>query len=243
MKTNILLRLTFTICILMNMMPVFAQNNSDQLPMPEVVNPAENWNAPSDAIILFNGKSLDHFESIEGGPAQWTVEGNHFTVNPGTGSIHTREPFGDCQLHIEWRIPTEDANKEGQKSGNSGIYMMGKYEVQVLNSNSNVTYADGQAGAIYKQHPPLVNASREPGAWQVYDIIFTAPTYTPNGIEKEPGYLTVFHNGVLVQNHSDIKGPTTAYNKNLPENAIEGPIMLQDHSNKVSYRNIWIRKL
>ena len=234
MKTNLLF---FSLIFL-----AFAANGQD-LPQPEVVDPAENWNPPSDAIILFDGSSLDKFESVKGGAADWTVEGNHFTVNPGTGNIHTKDHYGDIQLHVEWRTPTDDIGKDGQKNGNSGIYIMGKYEVQVLNSFHNETYPDGQAGAIYKQHPPMVNASRAPGEWQVYDIIFRAPRYNSDGSEKEPGTLTVFHNGVLIQYNSAIKGPTTAYNKNLPENTSKGPLMLQDHSNQVSYRNIWLREL
>lgn len=234
MKTNILL---FSLILM-----AFAANGQD-LPQPEVVDPAENWYPPSDAIILFDGGSLDKFESVKGGAADWTTEGSHFTVNPGTGNIHTKDHYGDMQLHVEWRTPIEDMGKEGQKFGNSGIYIMGKYEVQVLNSFHNETYPDGQAGAIYKQHPPMVNASRAPGEWQAYDIIFRAPRYNDDGSEKEPGRLTVFHNGVLIQYHANIKGPTIAYNKDLPENTSKGPLMLQDHSNKVGYRNIWLREL
>jgi hypothetical protein len=213
------------------------------LPQPNIVIPAYNQNPPSDAIILFNEGSLDQFESVKGGPAKWTINDDHFTVQPGAGNIHTKEYFGDMQLHIEWRTPAEDTVKEGQKNGNSGIYIMGKYEVQVLNSYQNETYPDGQAGAIYKQHPPMVNASRAPGEWQIYDIIFRAPRNQDDGAEKESARLTVFHNGILIQYHAKIKGPTIAYNKNLPENALTGPLMLQDHSNKVSYRNIWLREL
>lgn len=234
MKTNILL---FSLILM-----AFAANGQD-LPQPEVVDPAENWYPPSDAIILFDGGSLDKFESVKGGAADWSVEDSYFTVNPGTGNIHTKDHYGDMQLHVEWRTPIEDMGKEGQKFGNSGIYIMGKYEVQVLNSFHNETYPDGQAGAIYKQHPPMVNASRAPGEWQAYDIIFRAPRYNDDGSEKEPGRLTVFHNGVLIQYHANIKGPTIAYNKDLPENTMKGPLMLQDHSNKVSYRNIWLREL
>ena len=244
MKKINLSRLSFLIILVtIGITKSFCQENKN-LPQPQIINPGENWNAPSDAIILFNGGSLEEFESVkDGGKADWNVEGNQFTVKPGTGNIQTKEHFGDCQLHIEWRAPSEAAEKEGQKSGNSGIYLMGKYEVQVLNSYENETYPDGQAGAVYRQHPPMVNASRKPGEWQVYDIVFIAPKFNSDGREKEPGYLTVFHNGVLIQNHAEIKGPTTAYNKNLPETATEGPLMLQDHSNKVSYSNIWIRKL
>ena len=219
------------------------QVKSQDLAQPKVIDPAENGNPPSDAIILFENGSLNKFESIEGGPATWDIDGDLFTVKPGAGNIHTKEHFGDMQLHIEWRTPEEDKDKEGQKNGNSGIYIMGKYEVQVLNSFINTTYPDGQAGAIYKQHPPMVNASRAPGEWQVYDIVFRAPRFSNDSTVKEPGRLTVFHNGILIQYHAEIQGPTTAFNKNLPENATKGPLMLQDHNNKVSYRNIWLRKL
>lgn len=216
----------------------------NELPQPPMVEPGSSRQPPSDAIILFDGGALDAFEQVkDGSPAQWTVAGKQFTVNPGTGNIHTKQHFGDCQLHVEWRTPEEAAEKEGQKSGNSGLYLMGKYEVQVLNSHGSETYPDGQAGAIYRQYPPLVNASREPGEWQVYDIVFTAPEFNQDGTQKSPGYLTVFHNGVLIQNHAEIKGPTTAYNKELPDTASEGPLMIQDHGNKVSYSNIWIREL
>ncbi|HKJ79554.1 MAG TPA: DUF1080 domain-containing protein, partial [Prolixibacteraceae bacterium] len=133
--------------------------------------------------------------------------------------------------------------KEGQKAGNSGIYIMGKYEVQVLNSFENETYTDGQAGAVYKQYPPMVNASLRPGKWQEYDIVFEAPEYDDKGNLEKPPFITVFHNGVLVQNHVEVQGPTTAYNEQLPENAEKGPLLLQDHNNKVSFRNIWIREL
>jgi len=234
MKTN----LFFTCLVLL----AFAANGQE-LPQHEIVTSSRNGNPPSDAIILFNGNSLYNFESIKGGSANWTIESNYFSVSPGTGNIHTKEHFGDMQLHIEWRTPAEDIGKEGQKNGNSGIYIMGKYEVQVLNSYQNETYPDGQAGAIYKQHPPMVNASRAPGEWQVYDIVFRAPRFNNDSTVKEPGRLTVFHNGILIQYHAEIQGPTIAFNKNLPENATKGPLMLQDHNNKVSYRNIWLRKL
>ena len=186
-------------------------------PNLKVIIPGKKLKAPSDAIVLFDKGSLDNFESVkDGGPAAWKVGGKKFTVAPGTGNIQTREKFGDCQLHIEWKTPKKDVRegKTSQQCGNSGVYLMGKYEVQVLNSYINKTYPDGQAGAIYKQHPPLVNASRKPGKWQTYDIVFTAPRYNSDGSEKTSGFFTVFHNGVLIQNHAAIGDPTTAYNKN-----------------------------
>jgi hypothetical protein len=224
-------------------MDVQCQNNEASFPLPEVVDPDKHGKIPSDAIVLYNGGTLGQFESLDGTPAKWMVEGDHFTVKPGTGNIQTNEQFGSCQLHVEWKTPDDSADKEGQESGNSGIYLMGKYEIQVLNSFQNETYPDGQAGALYKQYPPLVNASRKPGEWQEYDIIFYAPDFNDEGIQIRSGYVTVFHNGILIHHNAQIMGPTTAYNKDLPEAASEGPLMLQDHSNEVSFRNIWIRKL
>jgi hypothetical protein len=182
---------------------------------------------------------------VNGGPATWIVNGKKFTVNPGSKNIQTRQKFGDCQLHIEWLTPKKDvkAGKTGQGCGNSGIYMMGKYEVQVLNSFINETDADRQAGALYHQHVPMVNASMAPGKWQVYDIIFSAPRFDTSGKQTEPGYLTVFHNGVLIQNHVEVSAPTRAHSTQFKISEKELPLMLQDHNSEVSYRNIWIRKL
>lgn len=148
-------------------------------------------------------------------------------------------------MHVEWKTPTKDVRdgKENQQSGNSGIYLMGKYEVQILNSFKNTTDPDRQAGAIYEQHPPLVNASLKPGTWQVFDIIFTAPRFNDDGFKKMPGYFTVFHNGVLIQHHVEIKSPSRAENEKTLIAEKELPLMLQNHQNKVSCRNIWIRKL
>ena len=164
------------------------------------------------------------------------------TVLPGTGQIETKAKFGDCQLHLEWRSPDEP-NRKGQDKGNSGVFLQGKYEVQILNSYQNRTYSNGQAASIYKQYIPLVNAMRPPGEWNVYDIIFHAPEFDSMGKKTKSGTLTVIHNGVLVQDHIEILG-TTEYigkPKNIPHR--DGPIFLQDHSNKVSFRNIWLRKL
>jgi Domain of Unknown Function (DUF1080) len=215
-----------------------------ELAEPKVIQPGKRGKAPSDAIVLFDRGSLSNFESItDGAPANWKVNGKSFTVNPQGTNIQTKQMFGDCQLHVEWRTPVKDvrAKKVGQSCGNSGVYLMGKYEIQVLNSYLNKTYFNGQAGAIYSNYPPLVNASLKPGKWQVYDIIFKAPTY--NGAVKKPGYFTVFHNGVLVQNHMEISDPTTSANNNAPEGVSKLPLMLQNHGSEVSYRNIWIREL
>ena len=225
---------------------VFSQTAEKQVPEPTVIQAGKKGKAPSDAIILFDKGSLSQFESIKNGePAGWKVSGRKFTVNPKSTSIQTKEKFSDCQLHVEWNSPVKDvkAGKKGQGCGNSGIYLMGKYEVQVLNSYINTTYPKGQAGAIYEQYAPLVNASLKPGKWQIYDIIFTAPRFNTDGSQKTPGFFTVLHNGVLIQNHVEIKGATRASNDKSPINQPELSLMLQNHSNEVSYRNIWIRRL
>ena len=235
-------------------------------PQPKVVTPGVWHDAPSDALILFNGKDLSQWQkpqfihekgtvaemqadinaldaSFKNAPADWRVEAGQFSVVPGTGAIETKEKFGDFQLHIEWLSP-EDRGKEGQAYSNSGIFMMGLYEIQVLNSYNNKTYANGQAGSIYKQHIPLVNASRRPGEWQMYDIIFTAPRFKADGSLESPAYVTAFHNGVLIQNHVELEGPTAYIGKSayFPHPA-QMPLRLQDHGDLVRYRNIWIRKL
>jgi len=234
--------LIYALVILLFPCALFSQNTDES--NPRVVEPVRRNNSPSDAIILFNSSSLDKFLSVkDSSQAPWKVNGRHFTVVPGTGNVQTKQHFGDMQLHIEFKIPRDAKNKEGQKSGNSGIYIMGKYEIQVLNSYDNETYTDGQAGAVYKQYPPMVNASLKPGVWQEYDIVFEAPEYDEDENLVKPPFITVFHNGVLIQNHVEVKGPTTAHNKELPEFAEKGPLLLQDHNNKVSFRNIWIREL
>lgn len=223
----------------------YAQEKKD-VPEPRVVQPGVKGKAPSDAIILFDKGSLENFVHVkDGSTPKWKVNGNKFTVVPGTDNIQTKQNFGNCQLHIEWKTPKKDVKegKTSQQNGNSGIYLMSRYEVQVLNSYINKTNPYGQAGAIYSQYPPLVNSSIKPGKWQTFDIVFTAPRFNSDGTEKTPGYMTVFHNGVLVQNHTELQGPTTAYNKNTPNDAEELPLMLQHHKNEVSFRNIWIRKL
>jgi hypothetical protein len=222
------------------------QQKKEDIPEPLVIEPGKKRKAPSDAIVLFDNGSLGSFVHVKDGSVpKWKVRGKKFTVTPKSGNIQTKDGFGDCQLHIEWKTPKKDVRegKTGQQCGNSGVYLMGKYEVQVLNSYLNKTYPDGQAGAIYSQHPPLVNASKKPGKWQSYDIIFTAPRFNDDGSVSSTGYFTVFHNGVLIQNHAAIGNPTTAYNKNNDGILDELPLMLQDHNNLVSYRNIWIRKL
>lgn len=210
---------------------------------PVVITPGNENGPPSDAIVLFDGTNLDEWESSKGGEAKWKLEDGGMTVVKKSGSIRTKKSFGDCQLHIEWRSPAEVLD-ESQDRGNSGVFLQDRYEVQVLDSYENVTYSNGMAGSIYKQHIPLVNASRKPGEWQTYDIIFTAPVFMENGELEKPGYFTVLHNGVLIQNNVELKGLTVHkgkpyYEKHSPKE----PISLQDHGCFVSYRNIWVREL
>ncbi len=214
-------------------------------PEVRVVTPGSGYGVPpSDAKVLFNGKNLDGWVSVkDGSPAKWTVADGTLTVAKGAGNISTKDDFGSYQLHIEWRSPDEPATLKSQGKGNSGIFMQGMYEVQVMNSYQNRTYRNGQAGSIYKQSAPLANATSKMGDWNTYDIIYTAPKFRENGTYETPPYVTVIHNGIVVQNHTEIQG-TTAYIGSpqvVPHG--KGPISLQDHGNLVSYRNIWIREL
>lgn len=211
-------------------------------PEVDVVNPGQGTNPPSDAIVLFDGKNLESWESENGGNAKWKVEAGAMTVAAGTGGIKTKQKFNDIQLHIEWRTPAE-VKGEGQGRGNSGVFLQERYEVQVLDNYNNKTYVNGQAGSIYKQHPPLVNACRPPGEWQTYDIIFIAPRFTEKGALASPGRVTVFHNGILVQHYTEIKGPTVYRGLPKYEAHEAASLYLQDHGNPVSFRNIWVRKL
>lgn len=211
---------------------------------PSVVIPGKNSaDPPADAIVLFNGQNLSRWQSADGSAAKWKVIDGYAEVAPGAGDMLTRDKFGDSQLHIEWATPVVPKG-EGQDRGNSGVFLMERYEVQVLDSYNNKTYYHGQAGAVYKQHAPLVNASRKPGEWQAYDIVFRAPRFDEQGKVIERGRVTVFHNGVLIQNNAEIYGIT--YNDRpsiyLPHSPQE-PLRLQDHGNPTRYRNIWIRRL
>jgi hypothetical protein len=218
--------------------------HSMERPAPPVVTPAAAGAPvapPSDAMVLFGANGLAEWQTDSGEAAPWKTGPGYFEVAPGTGGIRTRAGFGDVQLHVEWMAPPPRG--EGQDRGNSGVFLMQRYEVQVLDSWRNRTYADGQAGAIYGQFPPLVNASRPPGEWQAYDIVFRAPVFSGDTVVR-PARLTVFHNGVLVQDDMALLGPTSHRRRDPYEpHAAELPISLQDHGAPVRYRNIWVRKL
>lgn len=213
-------------------------------PRPPAVDPGpagEPVPAPKDATILFDGKNLDAWKGREGA-ASWTVADGAMQVNR-TGDIETKAEFGDCQLHVEWAAPSP-AKGESQGRGNSGVFLFGRYEVQVLDSFENATYADGQAAALYGQKPPLVNACRAPGQWQTYDIFFRAPRFTADGALQAPARVTVVHNGIVVQLDEELLGPTS--HRALPKyvaHGAQGPIRLQDHGDPVRFRNIWVRPL
>jgi hypothetical protein len=213
--------------------PVVVETGTITAPMPR----------PSDAVVLFDGKELSEWRAVKGGaPARWKVENGYFEVVKGAGDIQTVKEFGDCQLHVEWMAPAPGKG-EGQDRGNSGVFLMGLYEIQVLDSYKNRTYADGQAAAVYGQYPPLVNASRAPGEWQTYDIVFHAPRFDGAKVMK-PARVTVLHNGVLVQDNVELTGPT-AHKARPPyqPHADKLPLRLQDHGHPVRFRNLWIRGL
>jgi hypothetical protein len=199
---------------------------------------------PSDAIVLFDGKDLSGWRSVRGGAAPWQVRDGFVEVVPGSGDIETARGFGDVQLHVEWATPAE-VSGEGQERGNSGVFLMGRYELQILDSHENRTYADGQAGAIYGQHPPLVNVSRPPGEWQTYDIVFRRPRFdSTTGAVLSPARMTVLHNGVLVQDNVELLGATAHRRRaTYTAHADRLPIKLQDHGNRTRFRNVWAREL
>ncbi|HLW65958.1 MAG TPA: DUF1080 domain-containing protein [Gemmataceae bacterium] len=207
-------------------------------PEPPVIIPGENGSPPSDAIILFDGKNFDAWKGAE----NWKVDPDGgFTVK---GNVQTKQPFGDCQLHVEWAEPNPPKGRD-QGRGNNGIGLMGaRYEIQVLDSYQNPTYFEGQCASVYNQKPPLVNASRKPGEWQTYDIAFTTPRFKEDGSVAKPGYVTVFHNGVLVQNHTEILG-NTFYDKppKYTKHNEKEPLVLMYHGDPVRFRNIWIREI
>ena len=222
--------------------------HSLERPQPRIVSPPPAGApvpAPSDAIVLFDGTSLAGWRSADSSnsPAKWKIEHGYMEVVRDAGSIRTARGFGDAQLHVEWMAPAP-ASGDGQGRGNSGVFLMGRYEVQVLDSHDNRTYPDGQAGAIYGQFPPLVNASRPPGQWQTYDIMFHAPRFDSAVRVVSPARMTVLHNGVLVQDNVALLGPTSHKVRDPYEAHPDRlPILLQDHGDPVRYRNIWIREL
>ncbi len=209
-----------------------------------VVTPGTAGSASSDAIVLFDGTDLSAWRTEDGAAAQWMVKDGYFQAVEGTDDIFTKEGFGDCQLHIEWASPADPAGKEGQNRGNSGIFFMEKYEIQVLDSYNNRTYSDGHAGSIYAQFPPEVNATRPPGEWQTYDIVFHAPRFKKDGTVKRPARMTALLNGILVQDNSQLTGPTSwLMQKPYEKHGERMSIKLQDHGSPVRYRNVWIRPL
>jgi hypothetical protein len=222
-------------------------------PVPRVVTPGamgmgmaqtSGSSAPSDAVVLFDGKDLTNWVSDKDpqAAAPWTVQDGAMIVKAKAGDVRTKQEFENYQLHIEFRTPAQ-VEGTGQGRGNSGIFMQGLYELQVLDNYDNRTYSNGQAGSIYKQTMPLVNACKKPGEWQTYDVVYTAPRFNKDGMMIDPPYITVLQNGILVQNHTKINGPTPYIG--LPDVKAhgKGPIKLQDHGNPTAFRNIWIREI
>ena len=212
-------------------------------PQVRVVTPGEGTKPPSDAIVLFDGNFAEWQSAKDSSSVSWSLNGDgSMTVRPGAGDILTKKAFGDCQLHLEFREPSV-VKGESQGRGNSGIFLQGRYEIQVLDCYQNRTYSNGQTASVYKQSIPLVNACRKPGEWQTYDILFTAPRFNNDGIVIAPARVTVIHNGVVAQLNTEIKGPTEYIG--LPNYKAHGKsgIKLQDHGDLVSFRNIWIREL
>jgi len=221
-------------------------------PQPAVVTPAicrtgvSAVPAPDDAVVLFDGRDLSEWVTRRGTTARWAVRDGYMEVVPRSGAIFTRQAFGDCQLHLEVATPNPPQG-DGQDRGNSGIKFMGIYEIQVLDSYHNPTYADGIAGAVYSEHPPLVNASCPPGRWESYDIVFHAPRFSASGVLEQAATVTVFLNGILVQDHATISGPTSTWPEGVRQSyrahAARLPLELQDHQSPVRYRNVWLREL
>jgi hypothetical protein len=237
----------FVLCVPASAQQTEKNNFEDWSVKPPVVAPGTIGSAPSDAVILFSGNGLSMWESFseKGASPRWETAADFVTAAPGAGDIVTKRSFGDCQLHIEWMTPKNEV-QSNLNHGNSGIYFMGLYELQIYSSFNDVNkiYYNGQAGSIYKQHRPLVNACLPDGVWQTFDVVFTAPRFSSDSSLVSPAFMTVFHNGVLIQNHTVLTGPTThgdftryrAHSEKLP-------LLLQEHKSRVSYRNIWIREL
>ena len=215
----------------------------DWTPVRKVAPGARDGAPPADAAILFDGSSLSAWKSVNGGPAPWKLDAGDLVLAPKTGDIQSVETFGDAQIHMEWMAPVLTDNSSGQNRSNTGVYIQGRYEVQILDSHTNTTYSNGQAGSIYKQYAPLVNPARPAGEWQTYDIIYNAPRFNEHGTIVKPGYLTVLHNGVLVQNHTELLGETAYENPPILKPHGRAPIRLQFHGNPVRFRNIWLREI
>lgn len=216
-------------------------------PVPDVVTPCYGLQPPSDAVVLFDGKDMSAWDMPEN--TEWIVKNGVVEIMPSKERqakpvwIFSKRYFGDIQLHVEWRSP-EKVEGEGQRRGNSGVFLPGKYEIQILDSYDNPTYVNGQCGSVYKQIIPLVNACRKPGEWQTYDIIFKAPRFTQGGALESAAYVTVIQNGVLVQNHAEIRGGTKFIGyPQYVAHPLKQPLGLQDHGDAVSFRNIWLREL
>ena len=251
-------KLLLTLGLVLSSSLIFGQTailGDPMKPVPEKVKGVVDGNPPSDAIVLFDGTNMDAWEHVRTGEAsQWHIEDGIVTVNNGTGTLVSKQSFSDIQMHIEWR-PNGEILGQGQSRGNSGIFMQSLFEIQMLDSWENPTYVNGQAGSVYHQYPPLVNASNPPGEWQTYDIIFKAPIYDRDGNLESPAYITLLHNGVLVLNHVEVIGSTFP---RVPEHKAtcepyelretmdctgKLPLLLQDHGQVVSFRNIWLRQL
>jgi hypothetical protein len=217
-------------------------------PQPPVVTPGKHFSemadAPSDAVVLFDGKDFSKWTDSKGGEVKWKIQDGYMEVVPRTGIIRTKDQFGDFQLHIEWATPTQVVGN-GQGRGNNGVNIYGQYEIQVLDSFNNPTYADGSAGALYGQYPPMVNASRGPGEWQTYDIVFEGPRWDPSGKNTRKASVTVIHNGVIIHNKTEAFGSTghRQFGNYDKPGRTRGPIELYEHGNPVRFRNIWIREV
>lgn len=251
-------RLMLTACGSLAAMPLLASEGAtdDGLSREQQAAKTEVWEpvpsdvsvpltgVPSDALVLFDGENMQAWEAEDGGPAQWHLADGVMTVKRGAGGIRTQQDFCDVQLYLEWRAPVDIEGMDSQDRGNSGVFLQERYEIQVLDSYDNPTYPNGQAASVYKQYIPLVNASRPPGEWQSYNILYTAPRFDDNGELGSPAYVTVLHNGVLVQNHVELTG-TTEWIGEPDYSEAHGcaPIYLQDHDADVSFRNIWVRAL
>jgi hypothetical protein len=243
---NIFIFFVFIPCLLFSQDAPLWKAHDLKRPLPEIIIPPAQYlpvNPPSDAVVLYDGRDLSNWVDMDGDPTKWINGDGYFECVRGSGYVRTKQAFGDVQLHVEWAAPLPvKGNSQGR--GNSGVFLMGLYEVQVLDSYDNVTYADGQAGAVYGQYPPQVNAARPPGEWQAFDIVFHRPRFNSLGMVEEPARLTVFHNGVLVQDNVELWGPTE-WQKYKPYELHPDklPLSLQDHGNPVRFRNIWLREL